>query len=142
MSKTSSQGPLQGHSQSPSAQGLRSVYIAFAVDAALIMVFAAIGRGEHDREATIAGLFTTAGPFLAALAITWAIAVVWRHPLRFVRGGIPVWIGTVAFGMLFRMLSDQGTALPFVLVATGTLFAFLVGWRAIVALVRWVRRER
>lgn len=118
---------------------MRPVYAGFAVDAALIFVFAAIGRGEHDRAATLSGLFGTAGPFLAALAITWAIAIVWRHPLRVLRAGIPVWIGTVAIGMLFRMLSGQGTALPFVIVATLTLGLFIVGWRLVVALVQRVR---
>lgn len=34
--------------------------VALAIDAALVIVFAAIGRGEHDRAATLAGLFETA----------------------------------------------------------------------------------
>lgn len=129
-------------SQRSTTRSLRLVYVAFVIDAALIFVFAAVGRGEHDRAATIAGLMTTAGPFLAGLAISWAIALVWRHPLRSVRAGVPVWIGTVAFGMLFRLLSDQGTALPFVLVATLTLALFLIGWRLIAALVLKLRVRR
>lgn len=120
---------------------LRGVYIAFALDAALVMIFAAIGRGEHDRAATIAGLFTTAGPFLAGLAISWAVTVAWRRPLSIFRTGVPVWIGTVALGMVFRMLSDQGTALPFVIVATLTLALFLIGWRAVFALAQKLRRN-
>ena len=128
--------------QTLSTRGLGSVCIAFAVDAALILVFAIIGRGEHDRAASIAGLFATAGPFLAGLAISWVVAFVWRHPFGFLRAGLPVWIGTVALGMLFRILTDQGTALPFVLVAAGTLFAFLAGWRALVGVVCWTRRTR
>ena len=127
--------------QKRSTSGLRSAYIAFAVDAALIVLFAAIGRGEHDRAATVAGLFTTAGPFLAGLAISWAISVAWRRPLSIPRTGLPVWIGTVALGMLFRMLFAQGTALPFVIVATLTLALFLVGWRAIFALVQVIRKQ-
>lgn len=121
---------------------MRPIYLAFAIDAALILVFAAIGRDEHERAATFAGLMATAGPFLAGLAVTWAIAVVWRHPLRVMRAGVSVWIGTVAFGMLFRVFSDQGTALPFVIVATLTLALFLIGWRAIVAVAQRVFLQR
>jgi hypothetical protein len=37
--------------------------------------------------------------------------------------------------MLLRWLTGEGTAAPFVLVATGVLVAGLVGWRAVEALV-------
>lgn len=70
------------------------------------------------------------------------MALVWRNPLSIVRAGLPVWIGTVALGMVFRMLSGQGTALPFIFVATGTLALFLVCWRGIPALVNWLRARR
>lgn len=116
--------------------------IALAFDAILVVVFAAIGRGSHARAATIAGLFETAWPFLAGLAITWVVALVWRSPLAIFRAGVPVWIGTVALGMLFRMLSGQGTALPFVIVATLTLALMLIGWRAIVAIVSKLRKRQ
>lgn len=116
-----------------------SAVLALAIDAVLIVVFAAIGRGSHAREATLAGLFETAWPFLAGLAIVWLVALVWRHPFAVLRSGVPVWIGTVALGMGFRLLSGQGTALPFVIVATLTLLLFLVGWRLIVAIIKKVR---
>lgn len=116
--------------------------VALAIDAALIVLFAAIGRGEHARAATLGGLFETAWPFLAGLAITWVVALVWRHPLSIVRAGIPVWIGTVTLGMIFRLLSGQGTALPFIFVATGTLALFLVCWRGVPAIASWLRSRR
>ena len=116
---------------------------ALIVDAVLVIVFAGVGRGSHARAATVAGLFETAWPFLAGLAVIWLAAFVWRRPLAVVRAGVPVWIGTVALGMLLRMLSGQGTALPFVIVATLTLALMLVGWRIIVAVARRVRlRQR
>jgi hypothetical protein len=46
----------------------------------------------------------------------------------------------VAIGMLLRALTGAGTALPFVIVATITLGAFLLGWRALVALIAKLRR--
>ncbi|GAA1322048.1 DUF3054 domain-containing protein [Leucobacter albus] len=115
---------------------------SFAIDAALVTVFAAIGRGSHAREATAAGLFETAWPFVAGLAIAWLLSLAWRRPAAPLRTGIPVWIGAVALGMLFRALSGQGTALPFVIVATLTLLLLLVGWRLIAALVRRIRGRR
>lgn len=118
------------------------IFLAFAIDAVLVTVFAAIGRGEHERAATIVGLFETAWPFLAGLAITWLVARVWRNPLSIVRAGIPVWIGTVALGMIFRLLTGQGTALPFIFVATGTLALFLMCWRGVPALAGWLRSRR
>lgn len=42
---------------------------------------------------------------------------------------------TVAVGMLLRAVSGQGTALPFVIVATLTLGVFLVGSRLVIWLV-------
>lgn len=116
--------------------------LAFVADAALVLAFAALGRSEHAREATLAGLFETAWPFLAGLAISWGVALVWRRPAAPLRSGVPVWVGTVALGMLLRALTGQGTALPFVLVATGTLGLFFLGWRAISALITRVRNRK
>jgi hypothetical protein len=42
--------------------------------------------------------------------------------------------------MLLRAASGQGTALPFIVVATLTLLLALVGWRVVAAIVRRVRR--
>ena len=85
------------------------------------------------------GLATTAWPFLAALALGWLVCLGWRRPLSIVRTAVPVWVVTVAGGMLLRAVSDQGTALPFVIVATVTLLVLLVGWRLVTAVVRRMR---
>jgi len=125
--------------RTPNAPGPGVVFLSLAVDAALVIIFAAIGRGSHARAATITGLGETAWPFLAGLAVMWLVTLAWRHPLRVVRTGIPLWVGTVALGMLLRALSGQGTALPFVIVATLTLALLLVGWRVLAVLTRKVR---
>lgn len=116
--------------------------LAFALDAALVVVFAAIGRASHDdggagvlAEGGL-GLATTAWPFLAALVVGWLVSLAWRRPAAPLRTGVPVWLVTVGGGMLLRTLSGQGTALPFVVVATLALLALLVGWRILAALVR------
>lgn len=111
------------------------------LDAALVIVFAALGRGSHDEAMTLAGLWQTAWPFVAGLAISWIAALAWRRPTAIPRTGIPVWIGTVVLGLLLRvLLTPGGAALPFAIVATLTLGLMLLGWRAIGALIRRVRR--
>jgi hypothetical protein len=124
------------------ARGARPASIALAVacDALLVGLFAGLGRSEHARAATLGGLLETAWPFLAGLAIMWIAATVWKRPFAVARSGIPIWVGTVAIGMLLRALTGAGTALPFVIVATITLGAFLLGWRALVALIAKLRR--
>ena len=114
--------------------------IAAVCDAGLVTLFAALGRSEHAREASLLGLLQTAWPFLAGLAIMWLVTLAFRRPLAIVRTGLPIWIGTVALGMLLRLATGSGAALPFVLVATGTLGVFLLGWRVIAVLAAKLRR--
>lgn len=66
----------------------------------------------------------------------------WRRPLAPVRTGLPVWAVTLVAGMLLRALSGQGVQVAFVIVAGLTLLLFLVGWRAIAALVTRARVSR
>lgn len=112
----------------------RTVILSFVADFVLVVVFVLIGRATHD-ENPIIGALTTLWPFAAALVVGWAVSLAWRAPLAWLRTGVPVWIVTVAGGMLLRLASGQGTALAFVIVATVTLGVFLVGWRGIAALV-------
>ncbi len=119
------------------------IVLAAAIDALLVLTFAALGRSSHSEEATIAGLWHTAWPFLAALALVWAIARIWQRPTAVWRSGLPVWVGTVAIGLILRVLfTDGGAALPFVLVASGVLGLMLLGWRAVWVLGRRVRSNR
>ncbi|WP_017793646.1 DUF3054 domain-containing protein [Leucobacter salsicius] len=126
--------------RSPQVSSL-TIALAFVCDAALVTLFAGLGRSEHAREATLVGLLETAWPFLAGLAVMWLATLAYRRPLEIVRTGIPVWIGTVAIGMGLRLLTGSGAALPFVLVATITLAVFLLGWRAIAVLAARLRRR-
>lgn len=115
---------------------------AFVLDAALVTAFAAVGRASHDSTPVGVGLWTTAWPFLAALALGWLVTRGWRRPAAAVRTGVPVGAITVAGGMLLRAASGQGTAVAFVLVATAMLLVLLVGWRAVVALAGAIGRRR
>ncbi|WP_449278737.1 DUF3054 domain-containing protein [Leucobacter sp. GX24907] len=118
------------------------VALAAGLDIVLIVVFAAAGRGSHARESTLEGLWQTSWPFLAGLAIGWLVLLVWRRPIAPLRSGLPLALITVLGGMLLRIASGQGTALPFVLVAVGSLTLLLVGWRLLGMLGLYVTRRR
>jgi hypothetical protein len=120
----------------------RTITLAAIADVALVLVFVLIGRGSHDEGFSFLGTLDTLWPFLAGLVIGWLAARAWRRPTIVLRAGVPVWIATVAFGMLFRVISGQGIAVSFVIVAAVVLGIFLLGWRAIVALVARARRIR
>jgi hypothetical protein len=112
---------------------------ALAVDLGLVVAFAAIGRASHDSDVWT-GLWQTAWPFFAGLAIGWLVTQAWRAPAAPFRTGLGVWAAAVAGGMLLRWASGQGVALPFVIVASVVLFTGLVGWRLVAALIRRLRR--
>jgi len=59
----------------------------------------------------------------------------WRRPLALRPAGLAAWLGTVALGMLLRVVSGQGTAVAFIFVALGFLGLFLLGWRLIARLL-------
>ena len=120
--------------------GVGIVLTALAIDVALVLAFAATGRASHDSDVW-SGLWQTAWPFLTGLAAGWLVTLAWRAPTAPVRTGLGVWAVTVAGGMLLRGASGQGTALPFILVASATLLVALVGWRLIAFAVRRARRR-
>ncbi|ABG96940.1 MULTISPECIES: DUF3054 domain-containing protein [Rhodococcus] len=112
---------------------------ALALDVVLVIVFCAIGRRSHDEANALTGLATTAWPFLTGLAVGW-LATVALYRDKFdafliVPTGIAVWLSTLVVGMLLRVVSGQGTAFSFVLVAGTVLAVFLLGWRAVAKIV-------
>lgn len=124
-------------------EGKRRVPIVpFLLDLVLVIIFAALGRSTHHDEifgAWGTKLWTTSWPFVAALALGWLVLRIWRTPIS-LRRGLGLWLVVVVVGLTLRGLTGGGLALPFVLVATGTLLVFLVGWRAIANLT--ARRSR
>ncbi|MGW9019991.1 DUF3054 domain-containing protein [Leucobacter chromiiresistens] len=126
------------HRSGPSTSG-RAVAIALAIDVVFVLLFAGIGRSSHARAETLLGLLGTAWPFLAGLGIAWLAALAVRRPLAIVRTGLPVWAGAVIIGMLLRAATGAGTAPSFIVVTAVTLGVFLVGWRAIAALLLRLR---
>jgi hypothetical protein len=96
------------------------------IDLLLVGVFAVMGRMSHYDSLTAGGWWTTAWPFLAGTLLAWAALVATRRPPAAIGSGVAVWLGTLAGGMVLRQVSDQGTATPFVVVATLVLGALLV----------------
>jgi hypothetical protein len=119
--------------------GTASVVVALVVDAVLVVVFAVVGRSSHAEGLDVAGVWGTAWPFLAGLGVGWLAARAWRHPLDVWPTGVVVWASTLVIGMLLRLLTGQGTAVPFIVVATLTLAVLLLGWRAIARVVLRLR---
>lgn len=121
---------------------MRIPVLAFVVDALLVLVFVLIGRASHDESDPVLGALVTYWPFFVALVVGWLVARAWKRPLAVLRSGVPVWIATVALGVLLRALSGQGVQPSFVIVTCIVLGVFLVGWRAIASLVGARRRTR
>jgi len=115
---------------------------AAIADLLLILVFAAIGRDAHARGDIVTGAFATAWPFLAGAAVAWLVLRAWRASLSIWPAGVGIWLGTVVVGMLLRAATGQTVVLPFILVALISLAIFLLGYRALVALLMRVVRKR
>ncbi|MGP9501333.1 DUF3054 domain-containing protein [Specibacter sp. AOP5-B1-6] len=118
--------------------GSKILLYAAAADIVLVVLFALSGRSSHQESLTAGGVFETAWPFLASLAIGWLVCRMWQQPLRIRPQGICLWLITVAGGMALRIASGNTAELPFVIVATIVLAVFLLGHRFIAA---WVARR-
>jgi hypothetical protein len=123
---------------------MRSARLAVAIDVCCVLVFVIIGRASHTTGESLAGIASTAWPFLAGLAGGWLVTAglagrAWRQPSRLWPAGVGAWLGTVVLGMVFRVVSGQGTAPAFVGVALAFLGLFMLGWR-LLARLSWLRR--
>lgn len=134
--------PFQTKPAPTRATSKNSAAVAAFADAALILLFAGIGRDAHQRGDVIAGVFQTAWPFLAGATIAWLGVRAWRAPLQVWPAGVAVWLGAVAVGMLLRAVTGQTVVLPFVIVALLSLGLFLVGYRLLLAGVRRLMARR
>lgn len=119
----------------------RTALVAFVIDVALVTLFVMVGRRSHSEANSVAGIVETLWPFLVSLVVGWLVTWAWRRPLAIVWTGIPVWLMTVALGMLIRTAAGQGVQPAFITVAAVVLGVFLVGWRLIALPVARRRRH-
>ena len=107
------------------------VRIAAALDIAVILVFVAIGRRNHDEGSALGEVVRIAAPFLIGLAAGWLVAGAWRRPFD-VLTGCTIWVVTIALGMVLRRtVFDRGTAFSFIIVASMFTGILLIGWRVV-----------
>lgn len=105
------------------------------LDVCCVLVFVVIGRASHTQGESLAGIASTSWPFLCGAAAGWAATRAWRRPLALRPAGLAVWLCTVAVGMILRVVSGQGTAVAFIIVALAFLGLFLLGWRVLARLL-------
>ena len=110
---------------------MRSARFAVVLDVCCVLIFVVIGRSSHTKGESLAGIASTSWPFLCGLAVGWAASRAWRRPLALRPAGLAVWLCTVALGMVLRVVSGQGTAVAFIIVAVAFLGLFLLGWRVL-----------
>ena len=103
-----------------------------AIDTCLVLAFVLIGRASHHDGGGLAGLASTAWPFLAGLAAGEIVTRGWRRPAALLPTGVGVWLSTVAVGMILRVVAGQGTAAAFIVVALAFVGLFVLGWRLVV----------
>src|ERR1700728_2297515 len=102
-----------------------------SIDVACVLVFCAVGRRSHDEGLNVAGIATTAWPFLSGTVLGWLASQAWRRPTAVAPTGGVVWLCTVAVGMLLRKATSVGVAASFVVVASSVTALLLLGWRAL-----------
>jgi hypothetical protein len=113
--------------------------VAVLGDVAAVLVFALIGRANHDESVGPHGVWHTAWPFLLGAALGLAATAYARVSPTAVRAGVRVWVWTLVIGMVVRAATGAGTAVAFVIVAAVVLAVFLVGWRAALVWRTWRR---
>lgn len=122
------------------------VLLTAALDAASILIFAALGRQTHQSGGALTAVLSIAWPFLVAAAAAWVLTRAWRDPRRIWPTGIVIWLLTAIGGLLLRGLAGGGLAPAFQLVAAGFLALSLLGHRflsiAVSALADSARRRK
>lgn len=113
--------------------------LSVVLDVVAILIFVAIGRRVHDHGVNVRGLASTAWPFLVGLGVGWLVLTRQRRSITTLAGGVVVWLSTVVVGMILRVVSGQGTAFAFIVVALAFLGLFMLGWRAAFASARRLR---
>lgn len=105
------------------------------IDILVVVLFVGIGRSNHHHGVSFSGMVSTTWPFAAGLAIGWLIVLVRRQSGVSLGAGAEVWLATVAFGMILRVIGGQGTAFAFITVALAFLGALMLGLRFVRSLL-------
>src|SRR5260370_5077336 len=104
---------------------MRAMRLEVILDCGCVLLFVIIGRGSHAKGESLAGIASTAWPFLAGLAGGWLGARAWRRPVGLFPARVGVWLGAGVFRLVLRVGSRPGTPLAFICVALGVLWPVL-----------------
>ena len=77
-----------------------------------MLLFVVIGRANHHDGGSLGGLASTLWPFAAGTLIGLAAARFWRRPTAVLPTGVIVWLCTVAFGMILRVVAARAPRSP------------------------------
>ena len=113
---------------------------AFVTDFIFILLFVAIGRDAHKHKLSLGGISSTTWPFVIGLVSGWLLLVLTHRPASTKTSGLIIVFCTVTIGMILRVISGQGTALTFIIVAFVFFTLFLLGWRTFLWLPKNKRR--
>jgi hypothetical protein len=110
--------------------------VALLGDAALFVVFSALGRSEHSETRGFSEILYTASPFIAG----WLLVAIARgafrldvsgKPARVARSTALTWLYAWPVGLALRALvQHRGIPVSFDLVALVVNACFLIGWRS------------
>ncbi|NHZ70201.1 MAG: DUF3054 family protein [Proteobacteria bacterium] len=107
----------------------------WVLDATVVMSFVIIGRDSHGFVTDWSETMRVAAPFLIALAIGIIVMRAWLKPLQIVTG-LGIAAITVVLGLMIRhFVFDAGIAQTFMILTTGWMFAWMVGWRLVAGLI-------
>lgn len=115
--------------------------LALAADLVCVLSFVVLGKIDHGTGTALGAVWTTAWPFLAALALGWFATRAWQAPVQIWPTGVFVWAITVVGTMPLRLFTGEGAPLSFVTVTALFLAATMFGWR-LVTLAVVKRRQR
>lgn len=114
---------------------------SYGIDVIAIVVFAILGRRNHDEGTAVTGILVVAWPFVAGWTIAWFATRLHRRP-ESAAGALRALAVAIPIALALRVATDRGIAPAFIVVACVFLGLVLVGRRWLVALVGGRRRAR
>ena len=112
------------------------------LDGLAVVSFVLLGRESHGLANEWGEALRVAAPFLIALGLGVAAMRAWRSPSR-LSTGLMLGLVTAVVGLVMRRLVfADGTATPFVIVATAWLVATMVGWRMVAQIAEHTSARR
>jgi len=114
--------------------------VALLADLAAVAVFALGGLDSHGGD--LARFALVAAPFAAGVLVGEVVAVLLGRPFALLRGGVPVWAAALVVGFAGRALLGDDVPLSFAVVTAVVLGVLVIGWRAVVLVVRVLHDRR